>query len=196
MGNNPSGTRSTNNKVDLDDLVQITHFDENELQKLHKQFLKETPTGVINKREFSDVMKAMLVSDGVLQDLVFNAFDKDKDGVITFKEFCVGLSVLLKGTPEEKLEFSFSTYDLNGDGFITRDDLETIVFSMQPLVGQLTMYNGKKYDSPLQLVDDFFAEIDLEGTGKISLEMYKEGSLKNFDIFQALKLLSDGLPKS
>ena len=31
--------------------------------------------------------------------LLFNAFDKNGDGVLNYVEFCAGLSIILKGAP-------------------------------------------------------------------------------------------------
>jgi len=69
---------------------------------MHKQFKKETPQGgstlfnsrafclifsilgVINRKEFRDVMKAMGVADTFLQDLIFNVVRKDGFFVLFF----------------------------------------------------------------------------------------------------------------
>jgi Ca2+-binding EF-hand superfamily protein len=37
--------------------------------------------------------------------------------------------VLVKGSEEEKLRWTFNMYDLNGDGVITRDEMEDVVAS-------------------------------------------------------------------
>lgn len=71
---------------------------------MYKQFKKETPSGVINKEEFKEVMKQMGVVDAFLQDLIFNVFDDNKDGSINFQEFVTALSVMTRGDPNEKLE--------------------------------------------------------------------------------------------
>jgi Ca2+-binding EF-hand superfamily protein len=71
---------------------------------MYKQFKKETPNGTINKEEFADVMKQMGVLDSFLQDLIFNVFDENKDGLINFQEFVTALSVMTRGDPNEKLE--------------------------------------------------------------------------------------------
>jgi len=63
-------------------------------------------TGALNKKEFRDVMKHLNFGDALLQDLIFNVFDRNRDGVISFREFVNGLSVMTRGTPDEKLECS------------------------------------------------------------------------------------------
>jgi len=90
----------------------------------------------------------------------------------------------------KKLEFAFSMYDLDGNGFIDKEEMTQIMEAFYKLVGPLVTFSGKKYESPQQLVDEFFDTMDANGDGKISLEEYKEGALKNPDIIQGLKLFT------
>ena len=46
------------------------------------------------------------------------------------QDFALCLSVLVKGSEEEKLRWTFNMYDLNGDGVITRDEMEDVVASV------------------------------------------------------------------
>ena len=52
---------------------------------------------------------------------LFNAFDKDRNGSIRFEDFVIGLSVLLRGSVTEKLNWAFNLYDINKDGYITKE---------------------------------------------------------------------------
>jgi hypothetical protein len=76
---------------------------------MYKQFKKETPSGAITKSDFKEVMKQMGVVDPFLQDLVFNVFDSGKDGVISYPEFVHALSIMTRGSPDEKLECKLSS---------------------------------------------------------------------------------------
>ena len=40
----------------------------------------------------------------------FAAFDTNKDGQIEYREFVCGLSVILRGSPTERLQFVFRAY--------------------------------------------------------------------------------------
>jgi len=186
MGANQSQIK----KEELDKLHLSTHFDQKELKAMWKQFKKETPSGAINKDEFKEVMKQMGVVDPFLQDLIFNVFDDNKDGSINFQEFVTALSVMTRGDPNEKLEFAFHMYDLDGNGFIDKEEMAQIMEAFYKLVGPLVTFSGKKYESPQQLVEEFFDTMDVNGDGKISLEEYKDGAMKNPDIIQGLKLFS------
>ena len=54
---------------------------------------------------------------------VFHSFDQDGNGQIDFREFLCALSIQQKGTPEQKLEWTFNLYDLDGSGYINREEL-------------------------------------------------------------------------
>lgn len=56
-------------------------------------------------------------------DRIFCAWDKGNAGLLTAEAWFGGLSVFLKGTLPEKIEFCFSVYDINADGFITKDEM-------------------------------------------------------------------------
>ena len=40
------------------------------------------------------------------------------------------LSMLARGTQEDKIRWMFKLYDLNGDGFISRDEMEDVAQSV------------------------------------------------------------------
>lgn len=54
----------------------------------------------------------------------------------TLQEFVQNLSTLLRGTMEEKLRWTFQLYDINGDGFITREEMTDIAIAIYELMGR------------------------------------------------------------
>jgi Ca2+-binding EF-hand superfamily protein len=48
----------------------------------------------------------------------------------------MGLSVLARGTVQEKLEWAFSLYDVNHDGYITRDEMMDVVSAIYDMMGR------------------------------------------------------------
>ncbi|NXG61443.1 EFCB1 protein, partial [Hemiprocne comata] len=63
------------------------------------------------------------MTDDVIMDRVFRAFDRDNDSCVSAVEWVEGLSVFLRGTMEERIKYCFQVYDLNGDGYISREEI-------------------------------------------------------------------------
>lgn len=54
------------------------------------------------------------------------------------QKFVQGLSILSRGTLEEKLCWTFQLYDINGDGRITKEEMNDIVTAIYNLMGHPT----------------------------------------------------------
>uniref|UniRef100_A0A8D1JMF8 EF-hand domain-containing protein n=1 Tax=Sus scrofa TaxID=9823 RepID=A0A8D1JMF8_PIG len=110
------------------------------------------------------------MTDDVLMNRVFFAFDKDNDNLINAKEWVKGLSVFLRGTFEEKLKFCFEVYYFNGDGYISREK----IFDM--------LKNSLHQQSPeeetdegiTELVDITLKKMDYDNDGKLSFEDFEK----------------------
>ena len=62
------------------------------------------------------------------------AYDADGNGVISFSEFLTTMSISAKGSPEDKLNWSFDLYDHNGDGTISRKEAVDIIWVYTKLI--------------------------------------------------------------
>ena len=47
----------------------------------------------------------------------------------------VSLSTLLRGTTYERLRWTFTLYDLNGDGYITKQEVLNVMVAVHELMG-------------------------------------------------------------
>lgn len=77
------------------------------------------------------------------------------------QEFVQGLSILSRGSAEEKLRWTFSLYDINGDGFITRDEMTDIVTAVYELVGRHPDATGPDVEKIKEKVDKIFMVNDI-----------------------------------
>ncbi|CAH6880619.1 lysophosphatidylcholine acyltransferase 2B [Phodopus roborovskii] len=81
--------------------------------------------GKIGIEEFSNYLK-LPISEPLKQ--LFSLFDRNQDGTVDFREYVIGLTVLCNPSNTEKiLQMSFKLFDLDEDGFITEQELATIL---------------------------------------------------------------------
>lgn len=114
------------------------HFQKHEVEGLLVLFysgLKDKPltsVPMLDRNEFRDILHQMFgMTEDLLMDRVFRAFDKDTDSNINTKEWIEGLSVFLRGSLEERIKYTFDVYDLNSDGYISREEMfQMLKFSL------------------------------------------------------------------
>lgn len=169
------GNRKTKlKKEELDELMEGTSFTQEEIEDWYKGFMKSCPSGLVSTTDFEDMYSDFFEGDASeFANHVFRTFDSDKSGFIDFKEFMYSLSVTSRGNLEEKLEWAFKIYDVDGDGFVTKYEMESIIRSVYKMYtdGRL----GKK-ETPEQRTARIFEKFDLNKDGKLTMEEFKTGA--------------------
>ncbi|XP_025111768.1 LOW QUALITY PROTEIN: neuronal calcium sensor 1-like [Pomacea canaliculata] len=174
---------------EIKDLQQCTYFDKKELQQWFKDFMKDCPSGYLKKEEFQNIYQQFFPhgNPSKFAVYVFKAFDTNKDGFISFKEFIQALSITSRGTLDEKLDWAFSLYDLDNDGFITKQEMVEIVDAIYSMVGNL-MDLPKDEDTPEKRVTKIFSRMDMNHDNLLTKEEFREGSKSDPWIVQALTM--------
>ena len=93
------------------------------------------------------------------------------------------MSVTSRGRLDEKLKWAFQLYDINGDGFITYDEMLQIVRSIYKMTGQMVRLPEDE-DTPEKRVDKIFRTMDLNKDHKLTFDEFKEGSKQDPTIVQ------------
>ncbi|KAI1238215.1 hypothetical protein IHE44_0012932 [Lamprotornis superbus] len=143
----------------LELLEAQSKFTKKELQILYRGFKNECPSGVVNEETFKEIYSQFFPQGDstTYAHFLFNAFDTDHNGSVSFEDFVMGLSILLRGTVQEKLNWAFNLYDINKDGYITKEEMLDIMKAIYDMMGKCT-YPVLKEDAPRQHVETFFQD--------------------------------------
>ncbi|BFG01252.1 uncharacterized protein DMAD_01047 [Drosophila madeirensis] len=160
----------------LSALSRATRFTEDEIKRIYRGFKAECPTGVVKEDTFK-VIYSQFFPQGANPTLyahyVFNTLDQDRSGIVSFEDFVQGLSILSRGSVEEKLRWTFSLYDINGDGFITREEMTDIVTAIYELMGRLPDECPEE-EKIKGKVEQIFQKMDINRDGVVTLEEFLE----------------------
>lgn len=155
-----------------DELAKQTHFTKNEVKCLLKMFYKyceNQEDKALERHRFRDIIhNDFEITDDILLDRIFRAFDKDSDNKVSAEEWVKGLSIFLRGSLSEHTRFCFEVYDMNSDGWITKEEMfHMLKFSLPQRQQEEDPDEGVR-----DLVDSTLKKLDIDGDSRISFEDY------------------------
>lgn len=134
MGN---ATSSALSKEILDDLKLSTIFTETEICQWYENFQKQCPTGRITPEEFEQIYTRFFPESDAASYArhVFRSFDTNDDGTLDFKEYIIALHMTSTGKTTRKLEWAFSLFDVDKNGYISKTEVTEICQVRIPVKG-------------------------------------------------------------
>eukprot|EP00794_Sanderia_malayensis_P010878 gene10878-12034_t len=170
---------------ELQDLAKRTYFEVNELKQWYSAFVRDCPSGRLTQPQFIELYNSFYDTPDAekFAQHVFRTFDINHDNTIDFREFICSLSVTTRGSSEEKLRWAFSIYDIDGNGYISKSEILSIVQSIQKMVGALDDSNASE-----EKLLKVFTMFDTNKDGQLSLEEFLAGAKKDTTFMQMLQV--------
>ncbi|XP_022919783.1 A-type potassium channel modulatory protein KCNIP1 isoform X2 [Onthophagus taurus] len=179
----------------LEALCRATRFTQAEIKRIYRGFKAECPTGVVKEETFK-MIYAQFFPQGAntsqYAHYVFNTLDQDHSGLISFEDFVQNLSVLSRGSLDEKLRWTFNLYDINGDGYITREEMTDIVSAVYDLMGKLAEPCIDD-DTVKEKVERIFQKMDKNQDGVVSFEEFLDCCQKDQDISTSMTVFDSSI---
>ncbi|XP_023224729.1 Kv channel-interacting protein 1-like isoform X1 [Centruroides sculpturatus] len=176
----------------IDTLCQLTKFNKRELQLMYRGFKQECPSGMVKEEKFKGIYAQFFprgAETSQYAHYVFNTFDQEHTGAITFTDFVIGLSVLARGSLQEKLRWAFSLYDINGDGYITKDEMTRIINAIYDLMGK-SVEPMVEDTTTKDHVERVFQKLDLNKDGVVSMDEFLDSCAKDENISNSMSVFN------
>lgn len=146
-------------------LDAATHFQRSELLVFAKDFADRANTSLyVDEAAFKDLLKSHLpnlASSDVIVERVYAVADKDKDGRVSFREFCFALSTLMRGDVDEKMKFLFELLDVSGDGQVEIREVVSVI-----------RHGNEGLSDLLYFTEEVIRSFDINGDGNVDKEEF------------------------
>jgi len=146
---------------------------------MYQEFMKlpnASVNGSLSDTQFFDLIKnftfgRVLDDKPELKKLFLEHFDTNKDGSVSFKEYCIGLSVLVNGSTSDKIGFAFRIFDEDQNGFIEKQELVSMLSLQYKAIGFDGFYSMATY-----FAEVIFEKYDKNKDHHLSFEEFLEAT--------------------
>ncbi|GMI92952.1 multicopy suppressors of snf4 deficiency in yeast 3 [Hibiscus trionum] len=135
-----------------------------ELKKIFQMFDKNGD-GAITKKELNDSLENMgiFISDGDLTQMI-ERIDVNGDMCIDIDEFSELYQTMMDSKDEEEdMKEAFNVFDRNGDGYISVDELRSVLESL-----------GLKQGKAMEDCKRMITKVDVDGDGRVNFMEFKQ----------------------
>lgn len=124
----------------------------------------------IDRNVFRELLHSTfdISAEETLMERIFISWEKGNESLpLRLESWIIGISVFLRGTILEKANFCFRVYDLNADGFITKDEMFTLMKNC--LIKQ--PHDEDPEESVKDLMEIVLRKFDIDKDGKVGLNI-------------------------
>ncbi|KAL9269917.1 Calcineurin B-like protein [Drosera capensis] len=192
-------------------LASQTAFSVSEVEALFELYKSisgsVTDDGLISKEEFLLALFKNKKKENLFANRIFDLFDANHKGVIDFGDFVRSLTVFHpNASKEDKIDFTFKLYDLDGTGFIERHEVKQMLIALlcesdMKLADETIEVILDKVSSGLQFPGSFvggnrlqllrvetFEDADVNRDGKIDRAEWQQYVSKNPSLLKIMNL--------
>ncbi|CAD5220942.1 unnamed protein product [Bursaphelenchus xylophilus] len=183
-------------KVGPAELQNTTRFNAAEIKTLYRAFKATAPSTVIHRDLLRSIFREFFRRGDVehYADLVFNAINVSHTGSITFSEYLKCLSVLCRGSMEEKIEWIYNIYDPLGKGYVSCERVQHVMTSVADLLGT----HKRKPSRPeidVKCAQEVFQRFNPNSDGVITKKDFLEKCLNDPSICESIDVFKSILFK-
>ncbi|CAB0005684.1 unnamed protein product [Nesidiocoris tenuis] len=181
----------------LKSLTRVTRFTEAELKRIYRGFKAECPSGLVKEDTFRCIYSQFFpqgANSSQYATYVFHTLDQANTGTLSFQDLVRGLSVLCRGSVEERLKWTFTLYDINKDGKITREELADVITSVYNLLGRLSpLQCDEDHETLASKIDVIFQRLDQNNDGVVTWEEFLEACTADETITSSMAVFDSAI---
>ncbi|CAG7786357.1 unnamed protein product [Allacma fusca] len=148
------------------------HFSHSECVALLKMYQRLDDMEKMDRLKFRSILySAFQITDSFMLDRIYRMTDKTDSGYIDHGEWLSILSLMIRGTMDELIEFCYNIYDINGDRALSMEELYMMFSGTFKARGD--MDEEEAIDCAKELVQITLKKLDVDQDGIISFSDYK-----------------------